>query len=370
MLKFCTLIACIILISTTSCETKKSEKKKDVEANALSGFSLDELNDELKAREARNSEISSDTSALIEGDTLGSNKFQYDTIKPPINIDLTQFSDYTIYQEVYRREKGIYGKDDRREAYMESDPGIQSNTGKVVAFFQRSSLRFNADGSASIINPSSYKRKVGLCDDEPFCLQPSVSYCTGFAISENMIVSAGHCLTDLSPDDIVCVFDYRLTPNGNIVQTIKASDIFFPTSIVKREYDRSTSRDFLVVRVRGQIPQSRIATIDSSAMLPVNLPVYVIGHPQGLPLKVAKNAKIRSNTNPEYFVANLDTYGGNSGSPVFNATNHRVVGIMVRGGQDFVKVGNCKRSKKCPDSGCDGEEVTRIISIFPHVRFN
>jgi hypothetical protein len=58
-------------------------------------------------------------------------------------------------------------------------------------------------------------------------------------------------------------------------------------------------------------------------------------------------------------VANLDTYGGNSGSPVFNATNHQVEGILVRGENDFVTNGSCYVSLVCPTTGCRGEDVTR-----------
>ena len=40
-------------------------------------------------------------------------------------------------------------------------------------------------------------------------------------------------------------------------------------------------------------------------------------------------------SNLYYFTANLDTYRGNSGSPVFNAITHKVEGVLVRGEQDF-----------------------------------
>ncbi|MGK7898838.1 MAG: serine protease [Xenococcus sp. (in: cyanobacteria)] len=46
--------------------------------------------------------------------------------------------------------------------------------------------------------------------------------------------------------------------------------------------------------------------------------VFVIGHPSGLPLKFANGTQVRDHSPSSFFVANLDTYGGNSGSPVFN----------------------------------------------------
>ncbi|MEK7233144.1 MAG: S46 family peptidase [Elusimicrobiota bacterium] len=35
-------------------------------------------------------------------------------------------------------------------------------------------------------------------------------------------------------------------------------------------------------------------------------------------------------SNPGFFVANLDTYGGNSGSAVFNVETNLVEGILLR----------------------------------------
>jgi hypothetical protein len=87
--------------------------------------------------------------------------------------------------------------------------------------------------------------------------------------------------------------------------------------------------------------------------------LYVVGHPCGLPQKYAPGAAIRHNSPKNYFVANLDTYGGNSGSPVFDARTHRVEGVLVRGETDFISNGGCYVSLVCPTTGCRGEDVTR-----------
>ena len=70
-------------------------------------------------------------------------------------------------------------------------------------------------------------------------------------------------------------------------------------------------------------------------------------------------ANVRDNSPDSFFVANLDTYGGNSGSPVFNQDDDVVEGILVRGETDFVFNGTCVVSNVCPTTGCRGEDVTR-----------
>ena len=90
--------------------------------------------------------------------------------------------------------------------------------------------------------------------------------------------------------------------------------------------------------------------------------VTVVGYPMGLPVKIAANGQVRS-LESSFFVANLDTYGGNSGSPVFNTlalvNGHLVVeGILVRGEDDFLAISSpCRISKRCPVHGCRGEDV-------------
>ena len=58
--------------------------------------------------------------------------------------------------------------------------------------------------------------------------------------------------------------------------------------------------------------------------------VYVVGYPLGLPQKIAANAKVRSNSLPDVFFANLDAFGGDSGAPVVNLQTDMVEGIIVR----------------------------------------
>jgi len=101
------------------------------------------------------------------------------------------------------------------------------------------------------------------------------------------------------------------------------------------------------------------AKVRSSGKIKDKQTLFVIGHPCGLPQKYAPGAKVRDNTPAPYFVANLDTYGGNSGSPVFAAPSATVEGILVRGENDFVTNGHCYVSLVCPTTGCRGEDVTR-----------
>src|SRR5690606_13166453 len=94
--------------------------------------------------------------------------------------------------------------------------------------------------------------------------------------------------------------------------------------------------------------------------------LVVIGHPAGLPVKVAGGAQVR-HLERDYFIANLDTFGGNSGSAVFNVHTGEVEGILVRGELDFITRNGCRVSNQCADSGCRGEDVTMIRAAWPYI---
>ncbi len=91
--------------------------------------------------------------------------------------------------------------------------------------------------------------------------------------------------------------------------------------------------------------------------------IHVIGRPSGLPTKFAGGAAVRNNQPNAFFVANLDNYGGNSRSPVFNSATHEVEGILVQGETDFVQQGNCMVSLVCPNAGYRGEDCTRTTEF-------
>jgi len=93
-------------------------------------------------------------------------------------------------------------------------------------------------------------------------------------------------------------------------------------------------------------------------------------------VKIADNANIRE-LEEDFFIANTDTYGGNSGSPVFstgrlNNNELFVEGILVRGEDDFeddFEAGpSCLISKKCSNEGCTGEDITyanKLSKVIP-----
>jgi len=249
----------------------------------------------------------------------------------------------------------IYGADNRLEVFEEFDASRRDLARSVVAIMSMHSLR--ATGPvANQVTGSKYGESNNLCKTEKFYDQLAPAFCSGFLVADNIIATAGHCVQDADfCKDARFVFDFSIDSKGRDPHTVKIEDTYGCKKVLHEEVDGSGA-DFALVELDRPVV-GRTPVRFTSAAPKVGDSVFVIGHPVGLPAKIAGGAKVRRNT-PGYFVANLDTYGGNSGSAVFNGTTNEVAGILVRGETDFIRRGACNVSYQCKDELCRGEDVT------------
>jgi len=264
-----------------------------------------------------------------------------------------------VLTALIEHEKSIYGNDDRVETMDESNAQRKSNANAVAALFNRGSVTRSADGKFFSLPATPLSVAKQLCKNENFYDQPSGARCTGFLIRRDLLATAGHCISNDNMESVRIVFGYRMGGAG-VVLKVSAEDVFSVEEIVARVRDETD--DYAIVRLNHSVPESRgsvLALSRTDASMADS--VYVIGYPSGLPQKIAGRAKVRDVSSASYFVANLDTFGGNSGSPVFNAL-HEVVGILIRGEQDYRwdEREGCHRPMPCPDTGCSGEHVLKV----------
>ena len=200
---------------------------------------------------------------------------------------------------------------------------------------------------------------------ERFANQQAGAFCSSFLVGSTMIATAGHCATSDDVTTVRFVFGFRMSDATTAVTRIRKSDVYAGKSIVGRVRENSGA-DWALVELDRPVTGRPILPIRRNGRIANNSPVSVMGHPSGLPLKFAAGSTVRDNSPSAFFVANLDTYGGNSGSPVF-AADGTVEGILVRGEADYVSNGDCLVSKVCPSTGCRGEDCTRITELADKV---
>lgn len=277
-------------------------------------------------------------------------------VAPP---EVEAASDEELAEALTTVMKSIYGTDDRLDAFQVTDPVLVAQAAATVALVRPAQVVDNGDGTSTISGPTLGQAK-NLCSTEKFRDQPAIAFCTGFLVAPDVVATAGHCLDASTLADVRFVFGYEMTSSTQARTTVPTSDVFRPVSVLGHSLGDS---DWAVVKLdrpaTGRVPLQvrRSGKIGDADRL------HVIGHPSGLPRKTAGNAAVRENDASTHFVANLDTFGGNSGSPVFNSESHVVEGILVRGETDYVLVGTCRQAVVCPDSGCRGEDVTRATEF-------
>lgn len=263
----------------------------------------------------------------------------------------------------------IYGSDDRREVFELSDATLLALADSTVAVLSTSDVFNLGNGSFGLNVSTSYGARYGLCNSEPYRTQPSTADCSGFMVGEDLIATAGHCVDGFSCGSTAFVFGFRMLDASTVRSTVPADDVYTCAQVIGRA--ETSTDDWAVVRVDRPIVGHSPLEIRRSGSASLGDPLAVSGHPAGIPLKVAGGATVRGNSQANYFEANLDTYGGNSGSPVINTATGVVEGVLVRGNTDFVSVGKgrrrCNVSNECSDNGCPGFEDVSRTTRFDHL---
>jgi hypothetical protein len=319
------------------------------DSERLQNLSIDELVREVRAREAQSKALNGDATVFTPNPSLQ-------------DVELA-----TIVKKLQSEQKVIYGVDNRKDVFQVENEKIRTDADSVVIICRETEMVDNGNGTTTL-QTQNFGTSRNLCATEPFRDQPTTGLCSGFLVAPDIIATAGHCVDASNVTTRRFVFGYRMrktngAPTARTV--INNTEIYRGVNIIGRQLI-SNGADWALVRIDRPVTNHRVVRIRRGGQIENDEDLHVIGHPVGLPTKVAGGAEVRDNIPPAFFVANLDTYGGNSGSPVFNSETHKVEGILVRGETDFTTIGACTVSMRCPNTGCRGEDCTRITE-FAHL---
>jgi len=261
--------------------------------------------------------------------------------------------------------KVIYGNDDRLDVYEAVNPLHLELARSTAAMIPNGAVRMNGD--VATIGGTTLQGR-GMCPTERFADQVTAANCSGFLVGPDLLVTAGHCIRSAQDcSSSKWVFDFNLsTADANpAIITVDASSVYSCARIIQQRLDRTSQDDFALIRLDRAVTDRAPLNVRTSGRVETGTDLVVIGHPTGLPTKIADGAIVRNNSNNTFFSSNLDTYGGNSGSAVFDTETGIVEGILVRGETDYTfdSRRGCRVSYLCPNDGCRGEDVTRITNV-------
>lgn len=210
-----------------------------------------------------------------------------------------------------------------------------------------SAVRRVAGGRVQL-NHLHYGTANSLCPGEPFWCQPSVverhgeyvgafGY-SGYLLSPRHILTCWHGWEHFSHDTQVAIFDYQArSPCDNPTQL--PGRCVYPLKLYPWATAASGGNggpgagDWVVLELEHAVDHMPAGKMPMIAAAVPGRPVYTLGFPSGLPLKLADGATILS-ADSAALRCDLDTFTGNSGSPVFDAINHSLLGIVVQGQKD------------------------------------
>lgn len=272
----------------------------------------------------------------------------------------------------FAQGKGIYGEDGRQD-YFQVPGEVRQLADSVVSLWR--SDKVTRDGNVFALTTRNFGQSMSLCPDERFYDQPKGAFCSGVLVGEDMIMTSGHCIADEAAcSSTKIVFGFAIKKEGETAASTRpAGEVYGCKRIIESRLPttanfvarwigpRWAGPDYALIRLDRKVSGHKPLPINRKQKLAKGDRLFAIGHPSGLPLKVAGDAKIRDVSPKDFFMADLDTYEGNSGSPVFSAETGLIEGVLFDGGEDFVDppVG-CKHSYVVAQEKGEGEYVTRI----------
>lgn len=229
----------------------------------------------------------------------------------------------------------VYGEDNRIDTFQSTNALHKKLALSTAARINKNSIKVRGTTAELLGEPLSAMpgpQNPPLCAKERFKDQPTASDCSGFLVADNILATAGHCMAKASDcSDMRWVFNYKVSSSTQTAVSVSVNDVYSCKRIIKQSLVPASTTDFALIELDRAQPGKALKIAKAAPV--VGAPIFMIGYPSGLPQKITAGAKVIKVAGNS-FRTDLDAFGGNSGSSVFNAAGE-VVGILVNGDTDY-----------------------------------
>ena len=147
----------------------------------------------------------------------------------------------------------------------------------------------NMDGTMAVVTGSTLEQR-GICATAKYADQITAANCSGFLVGEDLLVTAGHCIRSMGDcRSYKWVFDFAVksaTVDKARVEVEKTA-VYGCSEIIEQSLDRSSQDDFALIRLDRKVTDRKVLTVRTEGKVADRTELVVIGHPTGLPTKVA-----------------------------------------------------------------------------------
>lgn len=269
--------------------------------------------------------------------------------------------------------RNIYEIDDIKERYKVV---VQQSLGVACLIKTKYLLEFdNGNYGLSPVHTKKLKhtvakRNIPFGEQESFIDEPTPAYGTAFLVARRYAITAGHCLCEKGSNRLDekkiehtrFVLGFQKNQHTQSEYEFSAKDVF---QFKVLAHQREGKIDWAFIKLDKNVEGRDPLPLNFTTEIALKKGLYMLGHPSGLPLKFVEGGEVK-NDKDTYLHANLNSFSGNSGSPVFDEKKKKVVGILVRGrGADYICNDNYKNTG---ESRIEVHKVTDETSIYDHIQ--
>lgn len=260
----------------------------------------------------------------------------------------------------------INGEDDRKELFELAQADQRDSLARsVAALMWAHRIDFTEPG---VLRAVSLRQATGACLDERFLDQPAAAFCSATLIDDDLVLTAGHCSSAADGhaaercQRLLIVFGYGYVEEGQLALR-GDHGVYTCRGVVHSEKTLTDAgfADLAVLQLDRPVAADLTPAVVAETAPRLGDAVLAASHGAGLPLKVDAGGEIAEIlAGGDYFVASTDSFGGGSGSPLFNA-EMGLVGHQVRGSADWEYDADCVRAARASEPREEHQLVTRSI---------
>lgn len=180
---------------------------------------------------------------------------------------------------------------------------------------------------------SQFKIQARKTYKGPFQNELSLANGTAFLVGKQLVLTAAHCICGkVEAASVRVIFGFQTLPSRDIQKVFEFKDVYRIETFWRPHCTHNN--DWALLRLDREVEGRNPLSLNTSQKVALDTPLYMLGHPYGLPLKLTLGGKVQGMLPPHVFDANLDAFPGNSGSPVFAHDTGSWIGMLFKGNND------------------------------------